>query len=47
MWPIQLGFMDLARVPFAWCERKQAFAQISSSARPTVIAILPDAWRAT
>ena len=25
VWPIQLGFMDLARVLFAWCERKQAF----------------------
>jgi predicted DNA-binding transcriptional regulator YafY len=25
VWPIQLGFTDLARVLFAWCERKQAF----------------------
>jgi predicted DNA-binding transcriptional regulator YafY len=25
VWPIQLGFMDLARVLVAWCEMRQAF----------------------
>ena len=25
VWPIQLGFMDLARVLFAWCELRQDF----------------------